>query len=77
MITEITAERYDEALSILPPTLWLANRFLGDPADHRLCKITNEVLPTYSAFFFAYGCYYESEPMTVPEFTKFKDEDLP
>jgi hypothetical protein len=78
MIKECSAERYDEMLGILPPALWLANRFLvGEPADHRRCKITKKVLPTYSAFFFAYGRYYESDPMTVPEFRAFKVEDLP
>ena len=78
MIREITAERYNEALEILPPALWLANRFLmGEPADHRRCTITKKVLPTYSAFFFAYGQFYESDPMTVPEFRAFKDEKLP
>jgi hypothetical protein len=35
------------------------------------------VLPTYSAFFFAYGKFYESDPMTAPEFKAFKVEDLP
>jgi len=54
MIKECSAERYDEMLGILPPALWLANRFLvGEPADHRRCKITKKVLPTYAAFFFA------------------------
>jgi hypothetical protein len=78
MIREITAERYNEALEILPPALWLANRFLmGEPADHRRCTITKKVLLTYSAFFFAYGKFYESDPMTVPEFKAFKVEDLP
>jgi hypothetical protein len=78
MIREITAERYNEALEILPPALWLANRFLmGEPADHRRCTITKKVLPTYAAFFFAYGKFYESDPMTVPEFRAFKVEDLP
>ena len=78
MIREITAKRYNEALEILPPALWLANRFLmGEPADHRRCTITKKVLPTYAAFFFAYGKFYESDPMTVPEFRAFKVEDLP
>jgi hypothetical protein len=78
MIKEITAERYNEALEILPPALWLANRFLmGEPADHRRCTIMKKVLPTYSAFFFAYGKYYEGDPMTVPEFRAFKVDDLP
>jgi hypothetical protein len=78
MIKECSAERYDEMLGVLPPALWLANRFLvGEPADHRRCKITRKVLPIYSAFFFAYGKFYESDPMTVPEFRAFKVEDLP
>jgi hypothetical protein len=65
-------------LEILPPALWLANRFLvGEPADHRRCKLTKKVMPTYSAFFFAYGRYFESHPMTMPEFRAFKDDDLP
>jgi len=77
-IKETTVERYNEMLEILPPALWLANRFLvGEPASHRTCKITNRVMPTYSAFFFAYGKYYEGDPMTMPEFRAFKDKDLP
>jgi hypothetical protein len=49
MIKECSAERYDEMLGVLPPALWLANRFLvGEPADHRRCKINNKILPTYS-----------------------------
>jgi hypothetical protein len=78
MIKECPAERYNEMLELLPPALWLANRFLvGEPASHRRCTITKKVMPTYSAFFFAYRRYYESDPMTIPEFRAFKDEDLP
>jgi hypothetical protein len=77
-IKEVTAERYNAMLEILPPHLWLANRFLvGDPADHRRCTITKKVMPTYSAFFFAFGRYFESDPMTTAEFRAFKDDDLP
>jgi hypothetical protein len=77
-IKEVSAERYNEALEILPPALWLANRFLlGEPASHRKCKITKKTMPTYSAFFFAFGRYYESDPMTVAEFRAFKEKDLP
>jgi hypothetical protein len=78
MIKECSAERYNEMLEIFPPALWLANRFLvGEPADHRRCKLTKKVMPTYSAFFFAFGRYFESDPMTTAEFCAFKDEDLP
>jgi hypothetical protein len=65
-------------LSILPPALWLANRFLvGEPASHRKCTITKKVMPTYAAFFFAFGRYFECDPMTTAEFRAFKDDDLP
>jgi hypothetical protein len=50
---------------------------MGEPTDHRSCLITKKIPPAYSAFFFADGRYYESDPMTVPEFRAFKDEDLP
>jgi len=77
-IREIDEKRYDEALGILPPRLWLANRFLmGEPSDYRKCTISNKVLPTYSAFFAAFGRYYESDPMTEPEFRAFKNDALP
>ena len=47
MIKECSEERYDELLGVLPPALWLANRFLvGEPYDHRRCKITKQVMPT-------------------------------
>ncbi len=77
-IKECSAERYDEMLSILPPALWLGNRFLvGEPASHRRCTITKKTVPVYSAFFFAFGKYYESDPMSIAEFRAFKDNDLP
>jgi hypothetical protein len=44
---------------------------------HRRCKITNQVMPTYSAFFNAFGKFYEGDPMTVAEFRAFKVKDLP
>jgi len=41
MIKECTEERYNEMLGVLPPALWLAKGFLvGEPHDHRRCKIT-------------------------------------
>jgi hypothetical protein len=78
MIRECTEEHYDEMLSVLPPALWLGKGFLvGEPHDHRRCKITKKVMPTYAAFFNAFGKYYEGDPMTMAEFRAFKAEDLP
>jgi hypothetical protein len=34
-------------------------------------------MPTYSAFFNAFGKFYEGDPMTVAEFRAFKVKDLP
>jgi hypothetical protein len=77
-IKECTEERYDEMLGILPPQLWLAKGFLvGEPFDHRRCKIIKKVLPTYTAFFFAFRRFYEGDPMTEPEFHAFNVNDLP
>ena len=77
-IKEITEKRYNEALEVLPPALWLANRFLiGEPSDHRRCTILKKIVPVYSAFFFAYGRYFESDPLSFAEFRAFKNDDLP
>jgi hypothetical protein len=77
-IKEIDEARYNEVLEILPPALWLANRFLmGEAASHRKCKVTGKTATTYSAFFAAFGRYYESDPMTVAEFRAFNNDDLP
>ena len=34
-------------------------------------------MPTYTAFFNAFGKFYEGDPMTVKEFEAFKVENLP
>ena len=49
---ECSEERYDEMLGVLPPALWLSKGFLvGEPFDHRTCKVTNVVRASYAAFF--------------------------
>jgi hypothetical protein len=76
-IKEITEQQYDYALGVLPPALWLANRFLiGEPADHRHCKILKKIVPVYAAYFAAVGRFYE-DPMSFAEFRKFDINDLP
>ena len=51
MFKECTEERWDEMLGVLPPALWIAKGFLvGEPFDHRTCKITAVVRATYAAF---------------------------
>jgi hypothetical protein len=77
-IKECNEARYDGILGIVPPPLWLGKGFLvGEPHDHRRCKVTLKMMPTYAAFFYAFGKYYEGDPMTMAEFRAFKVEDLP
>jgi hypothetical protein len=77
-IKECTEERYDEMLGILPPALWVGKGFLvGEPYDHRKCKITGKIAPTYAAFFNAFGRYFEGDALTVAEFVNFDVNDLP
>jgi hypothetical protein len=77
-IKECSEERYDEMLGVLPPTVWVGKGFLvGEPHDHRKCKITGKTAPTYAVFFAAFGRYYEGDPMTVNEFVVFNVNDLP
>jgi hypothetical protein len=66
---EVSESRYDEMLGCLPPALWLWYGFLvGEPFDHRRCKITGHVLPSYAAFVKKDDKYYEGPNLTEPEF---------
>jgi hypothetical protein len=75
---ECSEERYDEMLGVLPPALWLAKGFLvGEPFDHRTCRVTKVVCASYAAFFQHKGKFYEAGNMTVSEFKAFNVESLP
>ena len=66
MRKEVSEARYDEALGVLSPAIWLGKGFLmGEPHDHRPCTVTNKIGPTYAAFIQALGRYYEGDPMTI------------
>lgn len=74
--TKITYERYWDALEALPPALMTGSGFLlGEPHDHRTCKVTGDLFqPTFSAFV-SKGSkwdegseFYEHEPLTIAEF---------
>ena len=62
---EITEDRYEEMLGVLPPALWLADGFLvGEPMDHN-----EHGQPRYSAFLRFGGKHYECEQvLTAREF---------
>jgi hypothetical protein len=78
MIKECTEERYDEMLGILPPAMMSSNGFLvGEPFDHRVCKVTGNISPTFAAFFQKGETYYEGDNMTIAEFRAFNVADIP
>lgn len=71
-INEVSEERYDEMLGILPPALHLGYGFLvGEPSSHRRCTVTGQIAPDFAAFFSHKGKFYESDPLTFAEFRAF------
>ena len=50
---------------------------VGEPFDHRTCKVTNVVRASYAAFFQKNGKFYEGDNMTMPEFKAFDPSVLP
>jgi hypothetical protein len=75
---EVDERRYDEMLGVLPPALWIDKGFLvGEPFDHRRCKVTGRLAASFTAFIRYRGKYYESEgAMTVGEFRAFDPSAL-
>lgn len=72
MWKEVDEERYDEMLGMMWPALWLQHGFLvGEPFDHRVCKVSGQVRATYAAFLQHNGKFYEGPNMTRLEFTNF------
>lgn len=66
---EITEERYDEMLNVLPPVNYGRGGFqVGEPADHH----AGNGRPRFAAFIASGGKHYESSrPMTSTEFRAF------
>jgi hypothetical protein len=73
---EVSRERWDEMLCVLPPALWNSTGFLvGEACDHRVCKVTHQVRARYDALIEYKGkCWENTEPMTVPEFNAFSPD---
>ncbi len=66
----VTEERFMEMLEVLPPAVWIPKGFLvGEPYDHRPCKVSGTFAPTFSAFFEIGNEHFAAdEAMTVKEF---------
>ncbi len=68
--TEVSAERYNEMLGILPPALHTSYGFLvGEACSHRNCKIDGTFTADYAAFITVGKKFYAcTENMTRREF---------
>lgn len=78
MFKECPEDRYDEMLGCLPPAVMDGKGFLvGEPFDHRVCKVTGRFLPTYAAFIRHNNKFFEGPNLTAPEYRAFKVQDLP
>ncbi len=62
---EITEDRYDDMLNVLPPVIWLDKGFMvGEPWDHNI-----RGQPRFGAFIRHRNKFYEClHPMTILEF---------
>lgn len=79
-----TYESFWEALECLPPALMRASGFLlGEPHDHRRCRVRGDIAPTYQAFK-CYGdkwaepgpFYASAECLTVDEYLAVTREEV-
>jgi hypothetical protein len=72
----VTSERYNEMLEVLFPAEWTKLGFLvGEPADHRRCKVTGLVAATFDAFARIGDQHYAAdEAMTRREFLTLSPE---
>ena len=71
MWKRVSERRYFEMLECLPPAVWLSYGFLvGEPHDHRECKITGRIAPSFAAFAKIGDAFYEGPTMTAEEFRR-------
>lgn len=68
--TEVSEERYDEMLGVLPPAIQTGMGFLvGEPFDHATCSVTGNVAPNFQPFARIGDRFFEAfECLTIAEF---------
>lgn len=78
-----TQEVFWDALECLPPALMVSKGFLlGEPNDHRTCKVTGQPYqPTFAAFLGTgkwadEDQFWQHEPMTIAEFRAVKQQEV-
>lgn len=77
--TPCDEQAYTDALEVLPPVDWrslngLGDGFLlGEPFDHGLCSVTNELRARYTAYIhYGSGYWYSGLALTRPEWRAVK-----
>lgn len=75
---EVSEERYDEMLGVLPPAIMTGFGFLvGEPSTHRTCDVTGDVRAAWQPFARVGSKYYgATQCMTIPEFKQLKMSDI-
>ena len=70
MFEPTTQDKYYQMLGVLPPAFQDGYGFLvGEPHDHRRCKVTKMVRPTFAAFIQYRGEFFVSKKaLTIPEY---------
>lgn len=75
---EVSEERFDEMLGVLPPEAYTSLGFLvGEPNDHVRCSVTGRLAPNFQPFAQIAGKFYEGAIcMTIQEFRKVAAADV-
>lgn len=79
---EVSEERYDEMMGVVPPIMMPDGFLVGEASMHRSCMASNKpderyVMATYAAFKRIDGKFYAScESLTRPEFVRITHSDV-
>jgi hypothetical protein len=75
---EVSEERFDEMLGVLPPEIYTGLGFLvGEPSDHVVCSVTKRIAPNFQPFAHISDKFYEAvNCMTIAEFKKVTPADV-
>ena len=67
---ETTEDHYDEMLGCVPPVYMSGDGFLvGEAYDHRECRLTRKIAPTFTAFIRDGEEFFKADqPLTIAEF---------
>ena len=73
-----TDEWYYYSLEVLPPAWWSGGAFLvGEPNNHRQCRVSGDVEATYSGYWELDGKHYAAdEDLTIAEFKAVSEPEM-